>query len=51
MPGSYIEPSDQYDDRVALPLIGGHAKPAVTVTNDDIAAALEAEDVERHTAR
>jgi plasmid stability protein len=36
--------------RVALPLIGRDATPAVLVTNDDIADALEAEDVERYSA-
>ena len=36
--------------RVALPLIARDATPAVLVTNDDIAAALEAEDIERYTA-
>jgi hypothetical protein len=35
--------------RVALPLIARDATPAVLVTNDDIAAALEAEDVERYS--
>lgn len=36
--------------RVALPLVGRDAAPTVLVTADDIAAALETEDVERHTA-
>jgi hypothetical protein len=36
--------------RVVLPLIARDAAPAILVTNDDIAAALEAEDIERHTA-
>jgi hypothetical protein len=36
--------------RVALPLIARDASPTVLVTNDDIAAALEAEDLERHSA-
>jgi len=36
--------------RVTLPLIARDATPAVLVTNDDIAVALEAEDVERYTA-
>ena len=36
--------------RVALPLIAREATPAVLVTNDDIAAALEAEDVERYSS-
>lgn len=36
--------------RVALPLIAREAAPAVLVTNDDIAAALEAEDIERHSS-
>ena len=35
---------------VTLPLIARDASPAVLVTNDDIAAALEAEDVERYSA-
>lgn len=36
--------------RVALPLIAREATPAVLVTNDDIATALEAEDVERYSS-
>jgi hypothetical protein len=36
--------------RVALPLIARDAAPEILVTNDDIAAALEAEDIERHAA-
>lgn len=36
--------------RVALPLIAPDAAPAVLVTNDDIAAALEAEDIERYSS-
>jgi hypothetical protein len=36
--------------RVALPLIAREAAPAVLITNDDIAAALEAEDVDRYSA-
>jgi hypothetical protein len=36
--------------RVTLPLIARDATPAALVTNDDIAAALEAEDIERYTA-
>jgi hypothetical protein len=36
--------------RVALPLIAGDAAPSVLVTNDDIAAALEAEDVDRYSS-
>jgi plasmid stability protein len=36
--------------RVALPLIARDATPAILVTNDDIAEALEAEDVERYSA-
>lgn len=34
--------------RVTLPLIARDATPAVLVTNDDIADAFDAEDVERH---
>jgi len=34
--------------RVALPLIAREAMPTILVTNDDIAAALEVEDVERY---
>jgi hypothetical protein len=37
--------------RVTLPLIARDAKPTVLVTNDDIADALEAEDVERFTSQ
>jgi hypothetical protein len=36
--------------RVALPLIARDAVPAVLVTSDDIAAALEAEDIERYSS-
>ena len=36
--------------RVALPLIARDAAPEVLVTNDDIAAALEAEDIERYSS-
>jgi len=36
--------------RVRLPLIAPDAAPAVLVTNDDIAAALEAEDIERYSS-
>jgi hypothetical protein len=35
--------------RVTLPLIARGAAPAVLVTNDDIATALEAEDIERYS--
>lgn len=35
--------------RVTLPLIGYGTAPTVLVTNDDIEAALEAEDIERYT--
>ena len=35
--------------RVTLPLIARGAAPAVFVTNDDIATALEAEDIERYS--
>lgn len=37
--------------RVTLPLVGRGAVPAVSVTNDDIAAALESEDIERYGGR
>jgi hypothetical protein len=36
--------------RVTLPLVARDAVPAVLVTNDDIAAALEAEDTERYSS-
>lgn len=36
--------------RVTLPLIASEVAPTVLVTNDDIAAALEAEDVERYSS-
>lgn len=36
--------------RVSLPLIARDAAPSVPVTNDDIADALEAEDIERYTS-
>jgi hypothetical protein len=34
--------------RLAFPLIGRDSEPRVEVTNADIAAALEAEDMERY---
>jgi hypothetical protein len=34
--------------RATFPLIGRDSEPRVEVTNDDIAAALEAEDMERY---
>jgi hypothetical protein len=34
--------------RVAFPLIGRDSEPRVEITNEDIAVALEAEDVERY---
>jgi len=37
--------------RVTLPLIARDATPTVTVTNDDIAAAVDAEDVERFASQ
>jgi plasmid stability protein len=40
----------QKTGRVTLPLVAREAAPAVLVTNDDIADALEAEDIERYTA-
>jgi hypothetical protein len=36
--------------RVTLPLIARGAKPTVLVTNEDIEAAFDAEDVERYTS-
>jgi hypothetical protein len=36
--------------RITLPLVARDAAPAVLVTNDDIAAAFAAEDVERYTS-
>ena len=36
--------------RAALPLIARDATPAILVTNDDIANALDAKDVERYSA-
>ena len=36
--------------RVTLPLIARDAAPTALVTNDDIADAFDAEDVERHAA-
>ena len=35
--------------RVALPLIARDAAPTILVTNEDIADALDAEDVERYS--
>jgi hypothetical protein len=40
----------QKTGRVTLPLVAREAAPAVLVTNDDIAGALETEDIERYTA-
>ena len=40
----------QKTGRVTLPLLARDAAPAVLVTNDDIADALDAEDVERYAA-
>jgi hypothetical protein len=37
--------------RVTLPLIARDAKPTVLVTNEDIADAFDAEDIERHTTQ
>jgi hypothetical protein len=34
--------------RVSLPLVGRDGDPAVTVSNADIAAAFDAEDIERY---
>ena len=39
----------QKTGRVTLPLIARDAAPAVLVTSDDIADALDAEDVERYS--
>lgn len=36
--------------RVALPLIAPGPGPAITVTSEDIQAAFEAEDIERHSS-
>jgi hypothetical protein len=36
--------------RVVLPLVARDAAPAVLVMNDDIATALEAEDIERYSS-
>jgi hypothetical protein len=41
----------QRSGRVRLPLVGQGAAPSVEVTNADIAAALESEDVERYRPR
>jgi hypothetical protein len=40
--------SREKSGRVRLPLLGRDATPKVTVTNADIEAALEAEDIERY---
>jgi hypothetical protein len=37
--------------RVSLPLIGREASPSANVTNADIEAALEAEDIDRYAGR
>jgi hypothetical protein len=37
--------------RVTLPLIARDATPAILVTNEDIADAFDAEDVERYAAQ
>jgi hypothetical protein len=36
--------------RVTLPLVARDAAPAVLVTNDDIATALEADDIDRYSS-
>jgi hypothetical protein len=36
--------------RVTFPLVARDAVPAVLVTNDDIASALESEDIERYSS-
>jgi hypothetical protein len=36
--------------RVTLPLVARDTVPAIHVTNDDIATALEAEDIERYSS-
>ena len=36
--------------RVVLPLIARDAAPTVLVTNDDIADALDAEDIDRYSS-
>lgn len=37
--------------RVTFPLIGRDTPPTVVVTNDDIEAAFDAEDIERYTTQ
>src|SRR5512146_3361598 len=37
--------------RVTLPLIGHGAAPEILITNEDIAAALDADDIDRHRAQ
>ena len=37
--------------RVSLPLIARDARPTVLVTNENIADAFDAEDIERHAAK
>ena len=37
--------------RQGLPLVGRDAAAAVLITNDDIAAAFDAEDIERYTGQ
>lgn len=37
--------------RVSLPLIGREASPSISVTNADIEAALESEDIDRYAGR
>jgi hypothetical protein len=37
--------------RVSLPLIARDATPTILVTNEDIADALDTEDIERHAAQ
>lgn len=41
-------PAAHRGGRLSLPLIGRDARPAVDLTNADMEAALEAEDVERY---
>jgi hypothetical protein len=37
--------------RVSVPLVGRESSPSVTMTNADIATALDAEDVDRYAGR
>jgi len=46
-----IPPRSAAAGRVSLPLVSRDATPRVNVTNEDIDAALEAEDIDRYASQ